>query len=43
MISVFAVEGLPEVGAGDEVAELVLQAARLEDRDVLVITQKVVS
>ncbi len=43
MISVFPVEGLPEVDAGDEIAELVLQAAGLEEGDVLVITQKIVS
>ena len=43
VISVFPVEGLPEVGAGDEIAELVLGAARLEEHDVVVITQKIVS
>ena len=43
VISVFPVEGLPEVGAGDEIADLVLGAARLEEHDVLVITQKIVS
>ena len=43
MISVFAVEGLPEVRAGDEIAELVLGATRLEEHDVVVITQKIVS
>ena len=43
MISVFPVEGLPEVHAGDKIADLVLQAVRLEDGDVVVITQKIVS
>jgi coenzyme F420-0:L-glutamate ligase/coenzyme F420-1:gamma-L-glutamate ligase len=43
VISAFPVEGLPEVRAGDEIAELVLQAVRLEEGDVVVITQKVVS
>jgi coenzyme F420-0:L-glutamate ligase / coenzyme F420-1:gamma-L-glutamate ligase len=43
MISLVPVEGIPEVRPGDELAELVLAAARLQDYDVLVITQKVVS
>jgi coenzyme F420-0:L-glutamate ligase / coenzyme F420-1:gamma-L-glutamate ligase len=43
MISLVPVEGIPEVRPGDELADLVLAAARLEDYDVLVITQKVVS
>ena len=43
MISVFPVEGLPEVRAGDEIADLVRRAVALEDGDVLVVTQKVVS
>jgi coenzyme F420-0:L-glutamate ligase/coenzyme F420-1:gamma-L-glutamate ligase len=43
MISIIPVEGIPEVSPGDELAELILGCATLEDRDVLVITQKVVS
>ncbi len=43
MISLVPVAGIPEVRPGDELADLVLAAARLEDFDVLVITQKVVS
>jgi coenzyme F420-0:L-glutamate ligase / coenzyme F420-1:gamma-L-glutamate ligase len=43
MISLVPVEGIPEVRPGDELADLVLAAARLEDFDVLVITQKIVS
>jgi coenzyme F420-0:L-glutamate ligase / coenzyme F420-1:gamma-L-glutamate ligase len=43
MISLIPVEGIPEVRPGDELADLVLAAADLEDYDVLVITQKVVS
>jgi coenzyme F420-0:L-glutamate ligase/coenzyme F420-1:gamma-L-glutamate ligase len=43
MISIIPVQGIPEVSPGDELAELILTCASLEDRDVLVITQKVVS
>ncbi len=43
MISLIAVRGIGEVSPGDEVADLVLRAVDLEDYDVLVVTQKVVS
>ena len=43
MISLIPVEGMPEVAGGDEMADLVLAAADLEDYDVVVVTQKVVS
>jgi coenzyme F420-0:L-glutamate ligase / coenzyme F420-1:gamma-L-glutamate ligase len=48
MISLIPVEGIPEVNPGDELAELILGAlpsgaVQLQDYDVLVITQKVVS
>jgi coenzyme F420-0:L-glutamate ligase/coenzyme F420-1:gamma-L-glutamate ligase len=43
MISIVPVEGVPEVSPGDDLAELILGCASLEDRDVVVITQKVVS
>ena len=44
MISVVPVEGIPEVSPGDELADLILRAAApLEDHDVVVVTQKVVS
>lgn len=43
MISLIPVQGIPEVSPGDELAELILGRANLEDHDVLVITQKVVS
>jgi coenzyme F420-0:L-glutamate ligase / coenzyme F420-1:gamma-L-glutamate ligase len=43
MISLLPVEGLPEVSPGDELADLILACATLQDRDVVVITQKVVS
>jgi coenzyme F420-0:L-glutamate ligase / coenzyme F420-1:gamma-L-glutamate ligase len=43
MISVIPVEGLPEVEAGADLGALIAAAASLEDGDVLVIAQKVVS
>ena len=43
MIEVVPVEGLPEIGEGDDLAALVAERARLEDGDVVVVAQKVVS
>jgi coenzyme F420-0:L-glutamate ligase / coenzyme F420-1:gamma-L-glutamate ligase len=43
VITLIPVEGIPEVRKGDELAELILQAAELQEHDVLVVTQKVVS
>ena len=43
MISLLPVQGIPEVRHGDELADLILQAVQLEDYDVVVVTQKVVS
>ncbi|MDX6505845.1 MAG: coenzyme F420-0:L-glutamate ligase / coenzyme F420:gamma-L-glutamate ligase [Gaiellaceae bacterium] len=43
MISIRPVEGLPEVREGDDLAALVAERAALEDGDVLVVAQKVVS
>ena len=40
---VLAVEGLPEVRPGDDLAALVARAVDLQDGDVLVVTSKVVS
>jgi coenzyme F420-0:L-glutamate ligase / coenzyme F420-1:gamma-L-glutamate ligase len=42
-ITVFPVEGIPEVRAGDDLAELIRAAAELHRGDVLVVAQKVVS
>lgn len=47
-LSVFPIDGMPEVRRGDVLAELLVAAARaqetpLEDRDCVVVTQKVVS
>jgi coenzyme F420-0:L-glutamate ligase / coenzyme F420-1:gamma-L-glutamate ligase len=43
MISLIPVTGIPEVAPGDEIADLILAAIELQDYDVVVITQKVVS
>ena len=43
MISILPVEGLPEIGAGDDLAALIAERAHLEDGDVLVVAQKIVS
>ena len=43
MIEVHPVAGLPEIAAGDDLAELIAGAADLRDRDVVVVTSKVVS
>lgn len=43
MLSVLPVEGLPELKAGDVLAELIASAVSLEAGDVVVVTQKVVS
>src|SRR5919106_4016223 len=47
-LTIFPIDGMPEVRPGDVLAELLVAAARaqetpLEDRDCLVVTQKVVS
>lgn len=42
-LAVFAVAGLPEVEPGDDLARMIASAAALLDRDVVVVTQKIVS
>ena len=42
-LEVFGVEGLPEVGRGDDLAGMIAGATELQDGDVVVVTQKVVS
>jgi coenzyme F420-0:L-glutamate ligase / coenzyme F420-1:gamma-L-glutamate ligase len=41
--SVSPVQGLPELGEGDDLAELIAERAELEDGDVVVVAQKAVS
>ena len=43
MISIRPVEGLPAIREGDDLAALIAEHTGLEDRDVLVVAQKVVS
>ena len=42
-LRVIAVEGLPEIVEGDDLAALIAKRARLEDGDVVVVSQKAVS
>jgi coenzyme F420-0:L-glutamate ligase / coenzyme F420-1:gamma-L-glutamate ligase len=42
-VNVVGVEGLPEIAPGDDLARLIADAAELEDGDVVVVAQKVVS
>jgi len=43
VIEVLPVEGLPEIGPGDDLGALIAGAVDLRDRDVLVVAQKAVS
>ena len=43
MISLIPVFGIPEVRSGDVLAEVIARHAELEDGDVIVVTQKIVS
>jgi coenzyme F420-0:L-glutamate ligase/coenzyme F420-1:gamma-L-glutamate ligase len=43
VISIWPVEGLPEIGEGDDLAALIAERVELEDGDVLVVAQKAVS
>jgi len=42
-VQIWAVEGIPEVVAGDDIAALILERATLEDGDIVVVTSKIVS
>jgi coenzyme F420-0:L-glutamate ligase/coenzyme F420-1:gamma-L-glutamate ligase len=42
-LRILGIEGIPEIRAGDDLAALIAEAADLEDGDVVVIAQKVVS
>ena len=43
MMQIWAVEGIPEVVAGDDIAAMILEGATLEDGDFVVVTSKIVS
>jgi coenzyme F420-0:L-glutamate ligase/coenzyme F420-1:gamma-L-glutamate ligase len=42
-LTIFGITGLPEVGAGDDLAAMIAAAAELAPGDVVVVTQKIVS
>jgi coenzyme F420-0:L-glutamate ligase/coenzyme F420-1:gamma-L-glutamate ligase len=42
-VEVLAIEGLPEVHPGDDLAELIAERSELRDGDVVVVAQKIVS
>jgi len=42
-ISVFALEGIPELHEGDDLAAMIVERADLEDGDVVVVAQKAIS
>ena len=42
-VALIAVEGLPEVGSGDDLAELICSRTAVEPADIVVVAQKVVS
>jgi len=47
-VSIFGIEGLPMIKSGDDLANLIVSAAKnnkveIEDRDILIIAQKVIS
>lgn len=42
-LEVFGVSGMPEVGFGDDIARLICERVTLEQRDVVIVAQKIVS
>ncbi|MDA8037982.1 MAG: coenzyme F420-0:L-glutamate ligase, partial [Actinomycetota bacterium] len=42
-LRLLGLRGLPEIGRGDDLARLIAERASLEDGDVVVVTQKIVS
>jgi len=42
-LEIFPVEGLPEIKRGDDLAGMICEAVELEEHDVVVVTQKIVS
>ena len=42
-LEIMPVEGIPEINAGDDIADLIMASFDLHDGDVLVVTQKIVS
>ncbi len=42
-LEIFPIEGLPEIGRGDDIAGMICDAVELHERDVVMVTQKIVS
>ena len=42
-LEIFPVEGLPEIGRGDDIAGMICDAVELEQNDVIMVTQKIIS
>lgn len=42
-LEIFPVQGLPEIGRSDDVAGMICDAVELMERDVVVVTQKIIS
>jgi coenzyme F420-0:L-glutamate ligase/coenzyme F420-1:gamma-L-glutamate ligase len=42
-VSIFALEGIPELHEGDDLAAIIVERAELEDGDVVVVAQKAIS
>lgn len=42
-LEIFPVEGLPEIGRGDDIAGMICDSVELQEHDVVMVTQKIVS
>lgn len=42
-LEIFPVEGLPEIGRGDDLAGMIIDSVDLAQHDILVVTQKIIS
>ena len=42
-LEIFPIEGLPEIGRGDDIAGMICDAVELQQHDVVMVTQKIVS
>lgn len=42
-LEIFPIEGLPEIGRGDDIAGMICDAVELQNNDVVMVTQKIVS
>lgn len=42
-LEIFGVEGMPEIGRGDDIAGMILDTVEVHEHDILIVTQKIVS